>query len=484
MDELTTPTIPFDNSYARLPDRFFARLAPTPVRAPRLIQLNDALAAELGLDAARLAAPGGVAVLAGNRTPLGAEPLAQVYAGHQFGGWVPQLGDGRAILLGEVLGRDGARRDIQLKGAGPTPYSRMGDGRAPLGPVLREYIISEAMAALGVPTTRALAVVATGEPVLREEGPLPGGVLTRVAASHIRVGTFEFFGYQKDEDALRRLTDHALARHYPGASGANPAAALLERVIGAQARLIARWMSLGFIHGVMNTDNMTISGETIDYGPCAFLDGYDSKKKFSSIDQGGRYAFGMQPGIGHWNLARLAIALVPILAETEGEAVRIAQDLLGAYPARFEGEWLALMAAKLGLPAPDRALTDRFLALLEAERTDFTLAFRHLADAADGDDAPLSGLFADPAPLEDWLADWRGRVGGGAAAAMRAVNPLYIPRNHLVEAAISAGYQGDFTPFKTLNAVLSAPFAAQPGREPYAAPPRQGEAVARTFCGT
>lgn len=479
MDELTPLSIPFDNSYARLPARFHARLDPTPVRAPRLIRVNHALAAELGIDAAALEAPAGLLALSGNRPPPGAEPLAQVYAGHQFGGWSPQLGDGRAILLGEVEDRQGRRRDIQLKGSGPTPFSRMGDGRAPLGPVLREYIVSEAMHALGVPTTRALAAIATGEPVLRQEGPLPGGVLTRVAASHIRVGTFQFFAARHDEEGLRLLTDHCIARHYPGAEGA---AGLLKAVIAAQARLIARWMSLGFIHGVMNTDNMSISGETIDYGPCAFLDGFDPAKTFSFIDEGGRYAYGNQPGIGHWNLSRLAVALIPLMGESEEEAVEAAKDALGAWPALYDAEWRARLSEKTGV-ADDGALGARLLGLMAETRADFTLTFRYLADAAEGNETPIRALFPEGA-LDQWLTDWRAAPGERSAAAIRAANPLYIPRNHLVEEAIEAGYRGDYAPFEALNAVLARPFEAQEGRERFARPAGPGEAVARTFCGT
>lgn len=482
MDQMTTPKIAFDNSYARLPERFFTLQAPTPVLEPKMIRLNQGLAKALGIDPAALDAE----ALSGNRTPEGATPLAQVYAGHQFGGWSAQLGDGRAILLGEVVTPEGARRDIQLKGSGRTPYSRMGDGRAPLGPVIREYVVSEAMAALGVPTTRALAAVETGEPVLREDGPLPGGILTRVAASHIRVGTFQFFGARDDQEAIRLLVDHALERHYPEASRENPARALLENVIAAQARLIAKWMSLGFIHGVMNTDNMTISGETIDYGPCAFLDGFDTQKKFSFIDEGGRYAYHMQPGIAHWNLARLAISLVPALAEQEEEAIEIAKGLLEGYGALFEAEWLRLMALKLGLKTPDQGLIEAWLSVMEGEQADFTLAHRYLADAAEGNEAPLRGLFSTTGPLDAWLKAWGAQIEPGAetAKSLRAVNPLYIPRNHLVQEAIAAAYNRDFGPFGALVDVLADPFTEQEGKARYASPPQPEEIVQRTFCGT
>jgi uncharacterized protein YdiU (UPF0061 family) len=323
--------IPFDNTYARLPDRFYARTKPTLVKSPRLIKLNRGLAELLGINVDLLSSETGARVFAGNEIPEGADPIALAYAGHQFGSFVPQLGDGRAILLGEVVGKDGKRRDIQLKGSGPTPFSRRGDGRAAIGPVLREYIVSEAMVAMGIPTTRSLAAVTTGEQVYREE-VLPGAVLTRVAASHIRVGTFEFFSAREDRDSLATLTRYALERHYPGALDApNQAIALLEHVIDAQASLIAKWLGIGFVHGVMNTDNTTISGETIDYGPCAFLDEYNPRKKFSSIDHGGRYAFMNQPRIIQWNLARLAECLLPLITDDQEEAVRIATERLNTF---------------------------------------------------------------------------------------------------------------------------------------------------------
>src|SRR5437588_543388 len=342
-------SLPFDNSYARLAERFYARLAPTPVAAPRLVKLNTALAAELGLDAGQLASPQGVEVLAGNRIAPGSQPIALAYAGHQFGNFVPQLGDGRAILLGEVLDKDGVRRDIQLKGSGPTPFSRRGDGRAALGPVLREYIVSEAMAALGIPTTRALAAVTTGEMVWRET-PLPGAVLTRVASSHIRVGTFQFFAAQGDLDAIRRLADHVIARHYPEAvDAANRYRTLLDLVISRQAALIAKWQLVGFIHGVMNTDNMSIAGETIDYGPCAFMDVYHPGTVFSSIDQMGRYAYRNQPRIAQWNLARFAECLLPLLAQSEDAGLQQAQEALDAFAPHFEAAYTSGLRRKLGL---------------------------------------------------------------------------------------------------------------------------------------
>ena len=488
--------IPFDNSYARLPDRFFARLAPTPVAAPRLIHLNRALAADLGLNPDALAGPEGVAALAGNGVPEGAEPIAAAYAGHQFGNFVPQLGDGRALLLGEVVDRAGRRRDIQLKGAGPTPFSRRGDGRAALGPVLREYLVSEAMAALGIPTTRALAAVATGEHVARETR-LPGAVLTRVASSHIRVGTFQFFAAQGDVDALRTLADHGLARHYPEAAGADrPYRALLDRVITRQADLVAAWLNVGFVHGVMNTDNMSISGETIDYGPCAFLDAYDPRTVFSSIDARGRYAYGEQPRVALWNLTRLAEALLPLLAADEREAVTEAEAALSGFTPRFEAAYRDGLGRKLGLNdgrEGDVALADDLLARMAANRADFTLTFRRLCDAAERPeaDAGVRDLFVDPTAYDAWVPRWRDRLAAQArapaeaAAAMRAVNPAFVPRNHRVEAMIAAAVErDDFAPFVELLAVLSRPYDDQVAHARYAEAPEGGGAGYRTFCGT
>ncbi|MBR0649719.1 YdiU family protein [Roseomonas terrae] len=480
----------FDNSYARLPERLFARLPPTPVSAPRLLRLNAALAGSLGLDAAWLASPAGVAMLAGNHVPAGAEPIAQAYAGHQFGHFVPSLGDGRAILLGEVVTPAGERRDIQLKGSGPTPFSRRGDGRAAIGPVLREYIIGEAMAALGIPTTRALAAVATGDDVFRED-VLPGAVLTRVAASHLRVGTFQYFAARRDTDALRVLADYAIARHYPAAAeAASPALALLENVALRQADLVAQWMLVGFIHGVMNTDNCAISGETIDYGPCAFMEAYNPETVFSSIDQQGRYAYGNQPGIAHWNLARLAECLLPLIDADEAAAVEKAQSALAAYAPRFGAGWRDGLLRKIGLTAArdgDDELLQDMLVRLSANQVDFTLFFRRLADAADGDMAARA-LFADPAAFDGWADAWRARLAQeppGRAAAMRAINPLYIPRNHLVEEALAAAAsRDDLAPFEALLAALSCPFEEQPGRERYAMPAQPDERVTATFCGT
>lgn len=492
----STTLFPFDNSYARMPERFYSRLSPTPVGRPKLIRLNLALAAELGLDAAALASPEGVEVLAGNRIADGSEPLAQAYAGHQFGGFVPQLGDGRAILLGEVVDRSGRRRDIQLKGSGPTPYSRRGDGRAALGPVLREYIVSEAMAALGIPTTRSLAAVATGEFVLREEA-LPGAVLTRVAASHIRVGTFQFFAVRRDVDAIRALADHVIGRHYPVAADAsNPYRAMLDAVIARQADLVARWLGVGFIHGVMNTDNMSIAGETIDYGPCAFMDTYHPSTVFSSIDANGRYAYANQPQIAQWNLARLTETLLPLLGETEDERMASGQAAIMAFGSLFEAAYSNVMRAKLGLSEPkagDLDLAHGLLDLMAASRADMTLTFRALAQAVDDPvaDAVMAQSFADQGAFAEWALKWRERLAledvspEAQKQIMTSANPAFIPRNHLVEEAIAhAVRDGDFGPFETLVDVLARPFDEQPGRERHQLPPRPEEVVKQTFCGT
>jgi uncharacterized protein YdiU (UPF0061 family) len=489
----------FDNSYARLPPRFYARVAPTEVREPRIIRVNSALAELLGLDPAELASPEGAQVLAGNVVPDGAASIALAYAGHQFGGFVPQLGDGRAILLGEVLDSNGMRRDIQLKGAGPTPFSRRGDGRAALGPVLREYIVSEAMAALGVPTTRALAAVSTGETVVREQR-LPGAVLARVAASHVRVGTFEFFAARKDREALVTLTEYMLARHYPSATGAaagaqHEALRLLECVIEAQAQLVARWLAVGFVHGVMNTDNTSISGETIDYGPCAFLDEYDPSKTFSSIDSGGRYAFGNQPRIMLWNLARFAETLLPLFAEDSAEAVRLASERLDRFNPSFEAAYARVMRAKLGLSiesAGDAELAADLLKRLASQQVDYTLFFRALCAAAEdaSADAQLSALFREPEALSPFLQAWRQRcllenlTPKARADAMRQQNPALIPRNHRIEQAITAAVRGDFAPFEALTRALERPYDDQPNFAHLAEPPLPEERVEETFCGT
>jgi uncharacterized protein YdiU (UPF0061 family) len=492
MDAQTAPIFAFDNSYARLPEHFYARQAPAPVAAPRLIKLNEALARDLRLDPQALKSPDGVAALAGNVTPEAAASIALAYAGHQFGNFVPQLGDGRAVLLGEVIDRFGMRRDIQLKGSGPTAFSRRGDGRAALGPVLREYIVSEAMAAFGIPTTRSLAAVASGETVWRET-PLPGAVLTRVASSHIRVGTFQYFAVRGDEEALRLLANHVIARHYPEAANApNRYRALLDGVIARQAELVAKWLLVGFIHGVMNTDNVAVSGETIDYGPCAFMDFYDPRKVYSSIDQGGRYAYGNQPGMAQWNLARLAETLLPLLGDNETAALAEAQAALDEFAPKFEAAYAAGLNAKLGLHdarPDDFALAQDLLQRMAQGGADFTLTFRKLAELLDGGEGPRA-LFAEPEFFDDWAARWKQRLadeGGDAAErtrAMRAVNPLFIPRNHMVEYALAAAEAGDFSQFETMTHVLERPFDEQPDYARYAEPPKPDQIVQRTFCGT
>lgn len=489
----------FSLRYSRLPERFYQRFNPEPVRLPRLIAFNRPLAEELGFDLAALPGRDELAqYFAGNTLLPGAEPVAQAYAGHQFGGFVPRLGDGRAVLLGEVVDRHGRLRDIQLKGAGRTLFSRGGDGRAPLGPVLREYLVSEAMHAMGIPTTRSLAAVTTGEPVYRET-VLPGGVLTRVAASHIRVGTFQYFAARGDVEGLRILADHALERHYPQLielPDEQRYLALFEAVQERQAALVARWMGVGFIHGVMNTDNTAISGETIDYGPCAFMDAYDPGTVFSSIDQAGRYAYGNQPGIAVWNMARLAEALLPLIDADEARAVERATEVIERFPDLYQDAWLAEMRAKLGLleaAADDLALADALLQALQAGKADFTLSFRRLGACAESSaaDSALLELFEDVGLIQEWLPRWRERLvaeaqpGQAIAERMQAVNPLYIPRNHLVEEALQAAVkEGDFAPFKTLRELLTQPFTEQAGRERFALPAAAEERVYRTFCGT
>ncbi len=484
-----TGNFSFDNTYARALEGFYVSAQAEPAPAPRLVKLNLTLAQELGLDPAALDSPAGAAIFAGNVLPEGALPLAQAYAGHQFGGFVPQLGDGRALLLGEVIDCHGQRRDIQLKGSGRTAFSRGGDGKAALGPVLREYLLGEAMHGLGIPTTRALAAVTTGAPVFRER-PLPGAVLTRVAASHLRVGTFQFFAARADPAKVRQLADYAIARHYPAALLApNPYLAFLEAVRDRQAELIARWMHVGFIHGVMNTDNMGISGETIDYGPCAFLDHYHPQTVFSSIDRQGRYAYGQQPSIARWNLARFAETLLPLIHEDQPQAIELATAALDHFTDRYDAAWLNGMRAKFGLlGAPktsDLALVNDFLQALEDQRVDFTLAFRHLALAAQGNEEPIRALFQHPAPYDRWAAGWLARLMEQSAQAMNAVNPVYIARNHQVELALSAATENqDFAPFEKLLTVLAAPFTERPGLAEYAQPAPQGNAGYQTFCGT
>jgi uncharacterized protein YdiU (UPF0061 family) len=514
----------FEHSYATLPPRFYERVQPAPVTHPQLVVFNRFLAGELEFEPdvdtlEREAA----ALFSGNRLPDDANPIAMAYAGHQFGGFVPRLGDGRAILLGEVKGRDGVLRDIQLKGAGLTPFSRGGDGRAAIGPMLREYVISEAMHALGIPSTRSLAVVLTGERVYREAA-LPGAVLTRVASSHVRVGTFQYFAARGDQEALRDLLGYVIARHYPDALGAGaPALAVLSLIAERQAALIARWMQVGFIHGVMNTDNMAISGETIDYGPCAFLDKYDPNTVFSSIDHGGRYAYVNQPAIAQWNLARLAETLLPLIDSDSDKAIRLATEVVESFIDRFDAHFLDGMRRKIGLSAAldgDADLINRLLVMMRNAGADFTLTFRRLAvEAAADPDRPggpwgagdpggpsdpgglsgasgasataLRGLLGESAAVDDWLRDWRQRLTQDAqtaperATAMRSVNPAFIPRNHRVEAALGAASKdGDFEPFKQLVGILRRPYVDQPEVAEYSLPPEPSQQVFKTFCGT
>lgn len=485
--------IPFDNTYARLPERFFSRQPPSTVPKPQLIRVNDALARELCISADWLRSEEGVATLCGNAVAKGSEPLAQAYAGHQFGNFVPQLGDGRALLLGEVVDVRGMRRDIQLKGSGRTVFSREGDGKAALGPALREYLVSEAMHSLGVPTTRALAVVSTGEKVMRET-PIDGAVFTRVAASHLRVGTFEYFSVRQDTEALQMLADYAIARHYPlAAKSKNPALALLAGVVSTQATLIPRWLGLGFIHGVMNTDNCAISGETIDFGPCAFMDAFHPRCVFSAIDRNGRYAWGNQLAIAEWNLLRFAETLLPLLAETTEASVALAQSALDAFGVESTRQFVRVFSEKLGLPAelghadgePMSFIKDT-LNLLAEDEIDFTLFFRQLTRVAGGADADaITSLFAQRSNFENWMTKWRSLTNNSPRlAAMRAANPILIPRNHRVEQAIQNAYRGDFAPFHRLTEAWRAPYDENPANRDLEAAPLEHEAVRQTFCGT
>ena len=494
---------PFDNSFARELEGFYVPYRPMVVREPRLLFFNDSLAAELRIDLSSLDADTKAALFAGNVLAEGAQPVAQAYAGHQFGGFVPQLGDGRAVLLGEVIDRNGRRRDIAFKGSGRTPFARGGDGKAAVGPMLREVLISESMHALRIPTTRALAVAATGEQVFRER-VLPGAVLTRVAASHLRVGTFQFHAARGDMESVRRLADYTIARHDPVLEGdPHRYLALLRNVAGRQAALIAQWMNVGFIHGVMNTDNMAISGETIDYGPCAFMEAYDPAAVFSSIDLQGRYAFANQPAIACWNLARFAETLLPLLSDDQERAVEMATEVIVAFPAEHRRHLLRGHRAKLGLrraesddDVADAALVDDWLKLLHAERVDFTLAWRRLADAAAGEEGPLRTLFANPHAPDAWLSRWRARCASevgddhltavGRAEAMRSVNPYVIARNHRVEEALAAATDAlDLAPFERLLDAVRRPFDESPESAPYAEPaPADVTACYRTFCGT
>jgi len=500
---MPTIAIPFDNTYARDLPGFYESCQPASVPAPLLLFFNRGLAEELGLGLAGQDDAALAAMFSGNALPEGAQPIAQAYSGHQFGQFNPQLGDGRALLIGEVIDRHGRRRDIALKGSGRTPFSRRGDGKAAVGPMLREVLIGEALHALGIPTTRALAVVSTGEPVFRER-TLPGAILTRVAASHLRVGTFQYFATHGTPEMLRQLADYAIARHFPELTGAeNRHLGFLSAVAERQAELIARWMHVGFIHGVMNTDNMGIPGESIDFGPCAFMEAFDPRAVFSSIDEMGRYAYEAQPRIARWNLARLAETLLPLIADNEGRAIELATEVIDAFMARYQQHWLAGLRAKLGLRGlvehgdhVDTALGESWLDLLHAQQVDFTLAWRRLADAAEGNEAPLRSLFAGQPGLDRWLDRWRERClaedGAGKdastarAEAMRRVNPWLIPRNHRVEEALAAASdEGDLAPFEALLNALRRPFDEQADLIHYA-DPASGDFMAefRTFCGT
>nr|WP_319250579.1 YdiU family protein [uncultured Celeribacter sp.] len=464
----------FDNSYARLPDRFFTRIAPEEAPAPELVLFNDALAAELGVS------DWGADILSGNVIPDGADPLAQVYAGHQFGGWNPQLGDGRAVLLGEVIDRSGARRDIQLKGAGRTPYSRNGDGRAWIGPVLREYIVSEFMQAAGVPTTRALAALRTGARVQRERG-YPGAILARVAASHIRVGTFQYFTARDDVEAIRLLADHTRTRHFPQT---HTTLELYAAIVAAQATLIAKWMGLGFVHGVMNTDNMAVSGETIDYGPCAFIDAYSPKAVYSSIDQFGRYAYEQQPSMAHWNLAQLGSCFVPLLEEELGsqpKAIDALTETLNTFPDLYQAQWRQVFGAKLGIADPDEddlPLIQEFLSIMAQDGADFTNSFYGLIDGTARD------WFLDRDAFDAWNNRWETRRTPVAEDLMRSSNPALIPRTHRIEEAIQSALEGDDSKARRLADVLTRPFDLADGDRDLTHPPRDDEIVPQTFCGT
>lgn len=493
MSVAVRPLFSFDNSFVRELAGLYVPWQAERAPAPRLLALNVGLAAELGVDAEALRTVAGVAVLVGNEVPEGASPVAQAYAGHQFGGFSPRLGDGRALLLGEVVDLRGRRRDLHLKGSGPTPFARGGDGKAVIGPMLREYVIGEALHALGIPTSRALAVVATGDRVVRET-LLPGAVLARVAASHLRVGTFQYAAAHENGALVRRLADYAIARHYRhAADGDNPYLAFYESVVDAQASLVAQWMLVGFIHGVMNTDNMTVSGESIDFGPCAFMDAFEPATVFSSIDHGGRYAYGNQPHIAQWNLARLAETLLPLIDPNSEAAVEAATEVLKSFVDRYLAYFGKGMNAKLGLArreVDNTELIDDFLTLLQSQRVDFAAGVRVLSSAVRGDADRVRSQFAQPQAFDGWAERWQAQLasqpGSPAeiAAAMDRVNPVYIPRNHRVEEALSAATEGDLGPFNKLIDVLVRPFDERPGLEEYAAPAPDSFGPYRTFCGT
>ncbi len=487
----------FKNSYQALGEQFYSAQSPTPVQDPHLIRLNTPLADFLGLNATDLNTLTAIQCLAGNDIPSGSQPIATVYAGHQFGHWNPQLGDGRAVLLGELAGADNALYDVQLKGSGPTPYSRMGDGRAPLGPVLREYLVSEAMHALGIATTRALAAVTSGEPVVRDS-LLPGAVLTRVAQSHIRIGTFQFFAANGDLESIKLLADYVINRHYRDFIDthypADPYTGLLAAVVNSQARLIAQWMSIGFIHGVMNTDNMLLCGETVDYGPCAFMDTYNPRKVFSSIDTQGRYAYANQPTIARWNVSWLAQALLPLMDSSQTQAIKKAEALLENFIGEYSNHYQTFFARKLGFDQSSpqtEQLSQAFLDLLATESLDFTLSFRALIDQITDPQNPQENLYQLPKKLEPWLQQWRAELtqqgipANQAAKTLADNNPIFTPRNHWVEAALQkATRENDFTLFHDLVDVLAKPYTYQPDHLEFAQPPKPGEEVLKTFCGT
>ncbi len=488
------PLFNFSNSFAELPDRFHEKLLPTKVSAPGLIAVNHDLAGELGLDAGFLESESGVAILAGNRVPQGAEPLAMAYAGHQFGNLVPQLGDGRALLLGEIVDRSGKRRDLQLKGSGRTPFSRQGDGRAWVGPIIREYLVSEAMHGLGIPTTRALAAVTTGEPVYRES-PLPGAILARVSDSHVRIGTFEYFAIRRDVEALALLTSHVVSRLYPELAGTDrPALGLLEKVAARQATLVAAWMGAGFVHGVMNTDNVSLSGETIDYGPCAFMDHFNPTKVFSSIDHGGRYGYSNQLPICYWNLGRFAEALVPLIDDDRDRAIALANEVVLGYLQQAVDAWSETFCRKIGVAGKPRGcrLVNRFTELLDRNRVDFTEAFRRLSSLPlePAGQEEFCNYLGGSGDVRSWLQDWTRESrkqklpDAERTASMKLVNPAVIPRNHLVEQAIDLAVQGDYSLFSQLNAAWKDPFADRPPEDRLRRPPAPEEVVTRTFCGT
>ena len=490
----TKSHINFDNSYSRLPGQFYTRQNPVPVSAPSLIRINHALAEKLDIDPIWLESEEGISTVTGNKIPIGGDPIATVYAGHQFGGWSPQLGDGRAILLGEVLNKQNQRYDFQLKGSGPTPYSRGGDGRAAIGPILREYIVSEAMAAFHIPTTRILAAAATGDHVYRQN-ILPGAILVRIAKSHIRIGTFEFFSSRNDQESLRLLADHVIQRHYPeAAKQENPVLAMLDAVIENQAHLIASWQQIGFIHGVMNTDNILLSGETVDYGPCAFMDEYHPETVFSSIDRNGRYAYDNQPTIGRWNLIQLAQVLIPLLDKDTEKARELAQKSINKYMSLLMKSYQNGMTLKLGIcntMPDDIKLIKDLLDIMAGDKMDYTLTFRYLSDLA-GDDARngVGDLVTLSEKFRFWLECWKKRLLLDAQtsiqrqARMYAKNPVFIPRNHLIEEAIQAAEDGNLNPFHQLVDVLTHPFEYKVELKKYALAPRPEQVVKETFCGT